>query len=267
MRLVIGLALASGAACVAAGDRFHIDVGLGALSAESTRFHDVKSSDETDLAVLYGSASRYTEGEFDVGAGLRFGIGYDWTPRLHTLLEAGFDGELGFDGHANYSGAGDRQPSEGELSTRRLLLAGRYQVWWRQAAGWARPLGFYVTAGAGVTEYRLTSFVQQFPALRRGPGGQVPLTRLPSGRDRERTFMLGFGVTAPWGTRNTLDFGYRFLNGGEVRTDVGNIDVVRYRADGSRRDIAIPIDRTAADFDAHVLTVTWRRHFPRNPTR
>lgn len=77
--------------------------------------------------------------------------------------------------------------------------------------------------------------------------------------------MLGFGVTAPWGARNTLDFGYRFLNGGEVRTDVGNIGVVRYRADGGR-DLAIPIDRTAADFDAHVLTVTWRRHFPRNPT-
>lgn len=38
--------------------------------------------------------------------------------------------------------------------------------------------------------------------------------------------MLGFGVTVPWGTCNTLDFGYRSLNGGEVRTDVGNIDVV-----------------------------------------
>ncbi len=267
MRLAMGLGVAWVAACAVADGRFHIDVGLGALAAESTRFHDVKSPDETDLAVLYGSASRNTEGEFDVGAGLRLGIGYEWTPRLHALLEVGFDRELGFGGNANYARAGDRQPSEAELSTRRLLLAGRYEVWSRPVAGWARPLRFYVAAGAGLAEYRLTSFVQRFPALRRGPAGEVPLTRLPSGRDRERTLMVGFGVTVPWGARNTLDFGYRFLNGGEVRTDVGDIGVVRYRADGSRRDLAIAIERTAADFDAHLLTVTWRRQFPRNPTR
>ena len=262
----VGAATASAATSASAsgpasGSRFHIDVGLGAVAAESTRFRDVRSSSETDLPVLYGSASRYTAGRFDVGAGLRLGVGYDWTPRLRALLEVGFDPDLRFDGNANYVRSGARQPSTAELSTRRLLLAGRYEVWSRKVAGSDRPLGFYVGAGVGVTEYRLTSFVQRFPALRRGPGGEVPFTRLPSGRDRERTLMLGLGVTVPVGRRNTLDFGYRYLDGGDVRTDVGDIDVVRYRTDGSRREIAIGIDRTAADFNAHVLTVTWRRRW------
>lgn len=258
MRWGMGLATVLWTACATANG-FHVDVGLGALVPESARFQDVRSSDETDLAVLYGSRSRYTDGDFDVGAGLRLGLGYDWTPRFRVLLEAGMERGLDFDGNANYSRSGDDQPSDAELSTRRLLLAGRYQVLSRRVAWLERPLGFYVAAGIGVTEYRLTSFVQRFPALRRGPGGEVPLTRLPSGRDRERTLMFGLGVTVPLGARGELDFGYRYLDGGEVRTDIGDIGVVRYRADGTRRDRAIAIDRTAADFDAHMLAVTWRR--------
>lgn len=239
------------------------DVGLGAVSVESTRFQDVKASDATELPVLYGASTRFTDGEYDIGPELRLGVGYRLWPRLRTALELAAAQGVDFTGDSNYLRSGDDQPSTAELSARRLLLTATWDFLSLRAgslrAGESdRPWRVYLGVGYGVTEYRLTDFVQRFPALRRGPNGEVPLTALPSGSDREGTFMLATGIAIPVRDRLELDLGYRYTDGGDVETDLGEIDIVRYRSDGTRRDLAIPIDRTAGEYRAHAVTATLR---------
>lgn len=241
-----------------AAERISFDVGLGVVSAESTRFQDVKAADATDLPVLYGNPALFTDGEYDGGAELRLGIGYRLLPRLRAGLELAAQPNVDFTGNANYSRSGDEQPSTARLSARRLMLTATWDVYSWPLGEASRAARLYVGGGYGATGYRLTDFVQRFPSLRQGRNGEVPLTALPSGSDREATFMLAAGIAVPLGERFELDLAYRYLDGGDVETDLGEIDIVRYRSDGSRRDLAIPIDRTAGEFRSHTLAATFR---------
>ena len=252
----IAASLLVGWASAAQGISF--DVGLGVVSAESTRFRDVKAADATDLPVLYGGPALFTDGEYDRGPELRLGIGYRFLPQLRTGLEFAAQPNVDFIGNANYSRSGDEQPSTAKLSARRLLLTATWDLYSWPMGEAGRSARLYVGGGYGATDYRLTDFVQRFPSLRQGPNGEVPLTALPSSSDREATFMLTAGVAVPWGNRFELDFSYRYLDGGDVETDLGEIDIVRYRSDGTRRDLAIPIDRTAGEYRTHTLAATLR---------
>ena len=51
-----------------------------------------------------------------------------------------------------------------------------------------------------------------------------------------------------------LELSYRYTDAGEIRTDVGDIAIVRYREDGTRRDIPVRIDETSADCPISLLT-------------
>ena len=234
------------------------DVGVGAVSVESTRFQDVKAADATDLPVLYGGPARFTDGQYDRGAELRLGVGYRLLPRLRAGLELAVAPGVDFSGNANYLRSGDEQPSTAELSVRRLLLTATWDVFSWRFGGVGPPSRLYVGGGYGATAYRLTDFVQRFPALHQGPNGEIPLTALPSGSDREATFTLTTGVAIPLDGPWELDLAYRYTDGGDVETDLGDIDIVRYRADGTRRDLAIPIDRTAGEHRSHTLSATLR---------
>lgn len=258
-----GRGMARAAAVLLAGwasavERVSFEVGAGVLSVESTRFQDVQAADATELPVLYGGPARFTDGRYDRGPELRLGVGYRPLPRLRAGLELAATPGVDFRGNANYLRSGDEQPSAAELSVRRLLLTATWDVFsWR--FGGAGPASrLYVGGGYGATGYRLTDFVQRFPALRQGPNGEIALTALPSGSDREATFSLTTGVAIPLKGPWELDFAYRYTDGGNVETDLGDIDIVRYRADGTRRDLAIPIDRTAGEYRSHTLSATLR---------
>ena len=105
----------------------------------------------------------------------------------------------------------------------------------------------------------MSGYVQRFPepddpqgSLRRGPGGEVPFTALPGGSGRNFTWMLTAGVAIPVGGNIQLDLSYRYTDAGEIRTDIGDIAIVRYREDGTRREIPVQIagDETSADAPA-----------------
>ena len=255
-RGALAIALLTGWPC--AGQGISFDLGLGAAKVESTRFQDARAPDATDLPVLYGGPARFTDGTFESGPELRLGVGYRPWPRLRAALELTAAPAVDFTGNANYSRSGDEQPSTAKQSTRRLMLAATWDVAsWRFGES-ERRWRLYLGGGYGVTEYRLTDFVQRFPSLRRGPNAEVPFTALPSGSDREATFMLATGVVVPLRGRWELDVGYRYTDGGNVETDLGEIDIVRYRADGSRLDLAIAIDRTAGECRTHAVMATMR---------
>ncbi|MYE23020.1 MAG: hypothetical protein F4Y01_03610 [Gammaproteobacteria bacterium] len=141
----------------------------------------------------------------------------------------------------------------------------RWVVFSWRLGGAGRGLRSSGGGGYGAADYRLTDFVQRFPALRQGPNGEIALTALPSGSDREATFSLTTGVAIPLKGPWELDLAYRYTDGGDVETDLGDIDIVRYRADGTRRDLAIPIDRTAGEHRSHTLSATLRWRYETAP--
>ena len=73
--------------------------------------------------------------------------------------------------------------------------------------------------------------------------------------------MLTAGIAIPIGGSTHLDLSYRYTDLGEIRTDVGDIAIVRYREDGARREIPVRIDETAADHRTHALLVGLRVEF------
>ena len=182
-------------------------------------------------------------------------------------LELGLARALDWRGNTNYRTSGARQPSEATLDTWQLLLAGFHDFpGWEIAPGRrARP---FLGAGIGIAGYRLGGYVQRFPEpddpqgpLRRSPGGEIPFTALPGGSGRNFTWMLTAGIAIPIGGSIHLDLNYRYTDAGEIRTDVGDIAIVRYREDGTRNEIPVRIDETAADYRTHAVLAALRVEF------
>ena len=58
-----------------------------------------------------------------------------------------------------------------------------------------------------------------------------------------------------------LDLSYRYTDAGETGTDIGDIIIVRYREDGTRREIPVEIEETVADFKMNWVLLTLRYEF------
>ncbi len=234
---------------------------LGAARSEGIRFVDGKDTGE---AVLYGNERTFDAGRVDTGLVFGLIVGLQMPHNLRAQLEFGASRGLDYRGGSNYARSGDAQPSEAGLDTWHFLVAGYYDFpGWALASG--RTLRPFVGAGLGVLDYKLDDYAQRFPApedptgyLRRGPGGEVPFTGLPKGSDRNFSWMLTVGVSVPIRERLTFEFSYRYSGAGEIATDVGNISIVRFREDGSRREIQVPINETASDYQLHSLYATLR---------
>ena len=245
--------------------RAYFNIGLVSILPADARFIDAKKAG-SDLPALYGNPDQFSDGEF-TGTQFRVGVGYRFSESLRGQLEFTTAGNLDFKGNTNYARSGDRQPSMAKMNMRQLLLAGFYDFpEWKVVPD--IQLQPYLGLGAGYTNYRLKDFVQQFPDpdnpegyLRRGPNGEIPFTRLPEGSGQEFTYMLSTGVVIPVTKRVKLDLSYRYTDAGEIGTDVGDITIVRYREDGSRREFPVKIDETVADFKTHALLATFRFYF------
>ena len=243
----------------------YFNIGLAHIFPAKARFVDAEKAG-SGLPALYGNPNRFSDGEF-TGAQLRVGVGYRFSESLRAQLEFATAGNLDFKGNTNYARSGDRQPSIAKLETRQLLLSGFYDFPpWKVISD--LRIQSYLGVGMGYSNYRLKDFVQQFPDpdnpkgyLRRGANGEIPFTRLPEGSGQEFTYMLTTGLVIPVSNRMKLDLSYRYTDAGEIKTDVGDITIVRYREDGSRREIPVKIDETVADFKTHALLATLRFYF------
>ena len=242
----------------------YLSLGVALVRSQDTRFAD---GADAGHAALYGSGDLFDAGALDDGLQFRLAAGVRLPYRLRVQLELSLARALDWRGNTNYRDSGERQPSEASLDTRQLLLAGFYDFpGWETAPGRrARP---YLGAGLGITDYRLSGYVQRFPepddpqgSLRRGPGGEIPFTALPGGSGQNFTWMLTAGVAIPVGGNIHLDLSYRYTDAGEMRTDIGDIAIVRYREDGTRREIPVPINETSADYRTHSLLATLRFEF------
>ena len=238
--------------------------GLALLREQDTRFVDGENSGH---AALYGGKDTFDTGAIDDGLQFHLSAGTRLSHRLRAQLELDLARDLDWRGNANYSNSGQHQPSEARLDTWQLLLAGYYDF-----QGWDLAPGVriqpFLGAGLGVTDYRLDRYVQHFPEpdnpqgyLRKGSDGEIPHTALPGGSGREFTWMLSAGMAIPVNSNLHLDLSYRYTDAGEIHTDTGDIDIVRYREDGTRRDIQVPINRTSADYQTRAWLAALRFKF------
>ena len=237
---------------------------MALIRSRDTRFAD---GPDAGHAALYGSRQRFDAGAFDGGLQFHLAAGVRLPYRLRAQLEFGRARGLDWRGNTNYRASGARQPSEASLETRQVLLAGFHDFpGWAVAPGRrARP---FLGAGLGLTDYRLGGYVQCFPEpddlqgpLRRGPGGEIPFTALPGASGQNFTWMLTAGIAIAVGGNIHLDLSYRYTDAGEIRTEVGDIAILRYREDGARREIPVRINETSADYRTHSLLMALRFEF------
>ena len=242
----------------------YLSVGVALVRPQDTRFAD---GEDAGHAALYTIEELFDAGAVDNGLHSHLAAGVRLSYQLRVQLEFGLARDLDWRGNVNYLRSGKRQPSEASLDTGQLFLTGFYDLpGWEIALGRrARP---FLGAGLGITDYRLSGYVQRFPepddpkgSLRRGPGGEIPFTALPVGSGRNFTWMLTAGVAIPIGGSIHLDLSYRYTDAGEIRTDVGDVVVVRYRQDGTRRDIPVRINETTALYRTHSLLAALRLEF------
>lgn len=234
--------------------RFSLTVGVAAVLPADVRF---VNGEDTGEVALYG------DDQFDtgtIGAGLEYGFaaGYGFGA-FRAQLELGVTGQLAYEGQSNYPSGGAVQPAEAHLKARRLMLSGFYAF---GARGRMQP---WVGTGLGANRYHLTDYIQRFPNpddpsghLRRGSNGEIPYTSLPPSTGHDFAWMLAAGLAVPLGRDVLLDFGYRYTDAGRIGTAIGDIEVVRYDEDGSRRLLLVTINPTLADLRLHSLSATLR---------
>ena len=234
--------------------RISLTVGITAVLPADVRFVD---GDDAGEAALYGS-DQFDTGT--LGSGLEYGLaaGYRFGA-IRTQVELGVASQFVYEGHSNYTAGGPVQPTEAHVKARRLLLSGFYEF---GAPGAVHP---WVGAGVGASRYHLADYIQRFPNpddpsghLRRGSNGEVPSTSLPSSTGHGFAWMLAAGLTVPLGGDALLDFGYRYTDAGPIGTAIGDIEVVRYNEDGSRRLLLVTINPTVADLRLHSFTAMLR---------
>ena len=239
----------------------YLSMGMAIVRPQSSRFVD---GDDSGQAALYGSEGLFDAGTFDTGLQFRVAAGIRFRPGLRVQLEVGPPRAFDWRGNTNYRNGGKHQPSEATLDSWQLDLAGLYDLpgWTLRSGRTARP---YLGVGAGVTGYQLSRYVQQFPDpenpagyLRRGPGGEIPFTAVPDGTGRILTWTLTAGITVPVREGVHLDLSYRYTDMGRIETDAADVTIVRYRADGTRREIRVPINATAVDHRTGTLAMSLR---------
>lgn len=242
----------------------YVSLGMALARSPDTRFTDGRDAGH---AALYGSGERFDAGAVDSGPQFHLAAGVRLPNQLRGQLEFGLARAVDWRGGTNYRDSGAHQPSDARLDTWQLLVAGLHDFpGWEMAPG--RRVQPFLGAGLGITRYRLSGYVQRFPEpddpngyLRRGPGGESPFTALPGGSGQNFTWMLTAGVAIPVSGNVSLDLGYRYTDAGKIRTDVGEIAIVRYREDGTRREIPVRINETAAEYRTHALLAALRVEF------
>ena len=248
----------------AVGTAPYLSLGMALFRSQDARFVD---GEDAGHAALYGGEELFDAGALDNALQFHFAAGVRFPHRLRAQLEFGLARAADWRGNTNYEKSGENQPSEASVDTRQFLLAGFHDFpGWKLDSG--RRVQPFVGAGLGITDYRLSGYVQRFPEpdapdgyLRRGPGGEIPYTALPGGRGQNLTWMLTAGVGIPIRGSALLDLSYRYTDSGELRTDTGDIEIVRYREDGTRREIVVPINETSAEHRTHALLVALRFEF------
>ncbi len=259
-RMTISLALFLGAITQVWADEspspFYLRLGIGAEWSRDTSFSD-RDCNATTPAALFGCANGSdgrpigAYGDFGSSAAFEIGVGRYIKHWLRTEIAVHYASDFDFSGQANFSGVAlNQQPVSADANS----LAATLNAYVDLAALFDHNnavLHPFIGAGVGYARNRMSSMSYEFPSL---GAGDVTIT--PSGKASNFAWSLSAGVEYQIACDKTLELLYRYSNMGRIRTDPGNITVVR---GGVER--AIEIDSTEADLSSDALMLGFRYRF------
>ena len=235
---------------------FYLRLGIGAEWSRDTSFSD-RDCSATDPAALFGCSNGPdgrpigAYGDFGSSAAFEIGVGRYINHWLRTEIAVHYASDLDFSGQANFSGVAlNQQPVSADANSlvaalnAYIDLAALFDN--KNAA--LRP---FIGAGIGYARNRISAMTYQFPSL---GAGDVTIT--PSGEASNFAWSLSAGVDYRIARDKTVELLYRYSDMGSMRTDPGDITVVR---DGVKR--LIRIDSTEADLSTNALMLGFRYRF------
>lgn len=237
--------------------RFDFSVGAGWAFSADTVFSDENCASVSPAAYFgcgAGSDGRPlgAYGDFGDTPVLDLGIGYTVNDWLHTELLLAYRPGLAFSGNSNFIGApATAQFVDADVRNFSAMAAANLKL--APLLGMTDgPIQPFLTAGAGLSHNRIDQMVYRFPTL--DPAGST-ITR--SGDSTEFTWMAGGGVDMSLSEDITASLLYRYIDLGKVRTEPGNIQIIR---DG-RVDVFVPVNETRARLSASEFMVRLRYGF------
>lgn len=204
----------------------YVRAGIGFDASRSATFSD-RDCASTRPPALFGCVSDAAgrplgaRGDFGTSPSLDIGIGYRPLRAVRVELALGWRPQFSFTGEANFLGTPGRQPVSADVEAITGMVVGYLDL---VEIGVPRlgPFEPFVGAGAGVSRHRTSSVVYSFPGL--GPGAS---TVVRGGETASFSYMLTAGAAWPVSERLTLDFAYRYLDLGTVRTASGPAVITR----------------------------------------
>ena len=235
---------------------FYLRLGIGAEWSRDTSFSD-RDCNAITPAALFGCANGPdgrpigAYGDFGSSPAFEIGVGSYINHWLRTEIAVHYASDFDFSGQANFSGVAlNQQPVSADANS----LVASLNAYVDLAALFDHSnvaLHPFVGAGIGYARNRISAMTYEFPSL---GAGDVTLT--PSGESSNFAWSLSAGVEYQIAADKTVELLYRYTDMGRIRTDVGNITVVR---NGANRLIAI--DSTEADLTSNALMLGFRYRF------
>lgn len=234
---------------------FRLSVGFAHFS--DTVFSDVNCRSASPSA-YFGCGSgpdgnpRGAYGDFGTSPLFEGAVGFQLTSRFRGEIALNHLFNVDFDGQANFLNVAiNKQPVSGPATSTALMLNGYFDLFSttkRKQTSFAP----YLSAGLGLSYNEIEEVDYEFPTL--GVGAK---TIVPSGRSTNFAWSIGIGFTYQLREDLVADLGYRYTDRGSVKTDTGDIRIVRTNTP----DRFITVGGTEADFETHELTLGFRYSF------
>jgi opacity protein-like surface antigen len=166
----------------------------------------------------------------------------------------GYQPDFKFEGNANFLASGLNQPVSGSVNQLRGGVNGYLDL--MALAGHTHSrISPYLGAGVGVVRNRVGTMTYEFPEL----AAQPALTTVPGGSSTNVSWRLSLGLDVRLGDRNVLDIALSWNDYGDVRTGVGDIDIIRNGELLAR----VPVGQTRAELETWGFQVGLRHYFGR----
>jgi opacity protein-like surface antigen len=191
-------------------------------------------------------------GDFGNSSGLELAWGRDISAYWRGEVVLAYQGNFDFDGNANFINSGQVQPVSGSISQWRAGLNAYLDL--AAAFGYDNlRVSPYVGLGLGVARNRIGTMTYAFPEL----GAQPALTTVPGTATTGMSWSAMLGTDIRLNDRNVLDVGLTWNDHGDVRTGVGDIQVIR----AGNLLAEVEVGQTRADLQTWGLRIGLRHYF------
>lgn len=229
--------------------------GIGTSFSADTTFSDVDCHSVSPAALfgcIPGNDGRPigAYGDFGKAVALDVGVGYRWNEWFRSEVFFSYRPDFRFDGLSNFAQLEPavHQGVRADAESTSLMVAGIVRPTSLFGAGkWS--LDPFVMAGMGMARNRIDSMVFTFPDTQ---------TVTPNGSYSGFAWTVGGGFSYELGRNVELEIVYRYTDLGQVKTDVGTMNILN-RSTGEIINDSITINGTKADLTVHeaLLSIVW----------